>query len=68
LIVLLRRAGRVCSRTALENELYDLQSDVTPNAIETSVSRLRGALKALGAKEQIDTVRGVGYILRSAQS
>jgi DNA-binding response OmpR family regulator len=68
LIVLLRRAGRVCSRTALENELYDLQSDVTPNAIETSVSRLRGALKALGAKERIDTVRGVGYILRSAQS
>ncbi|MBY0563982.1 MAG: response regulator [Hyphomonadaceae bacterium] len=66
LIALLRRAGRVCSRATLENELYDYQRETTPNALETSVSRLRGVLRALGAIEQVDTVRGVGYILRGA--
>jgi DNA-binding response OmpR family regulator len=68
MVALLRRAGTVCSRTTLENALYDLYSDVTPNALETSVSRLRGALKMLGAKEKIDTIRGVGYVLRGERS
>ncbi len=52
--------GRVLTRTALIEQLFDLEQAVTPNAVEMSVSRLRRKLE--GASVMIRTVHGVGYV------
>ena len=64
LAVLLRRAGRVVQREHLEGALYGFAADVTANALETQVSRLRRRLQDAGADVEIRTVRGVGYLLQ----
>ena len=61
LVALLRRHGRVCTRAYLESALYDASAEVSPNALETSISRLRSLLSAAGAGVDLRTVRGVGY-------
>lgn len=63
LITLLRRAGRVCSRTYLEARLYQQKGEVTAHAIESSVSRLRAYLSLNDAGADVRTIRGVGYVL-----
>jgi len=62
--ILLRRAGNVVPRPALEEGLYGFDDEVTPNALEAHVSRLRRRLAEAGADVTIHTVRGVGYLLR----
>ena len=61
--VLLRGAGHVVAKPALENTLYAMDAEVTPNALEAAVSRLRKRLTAAGADVQVRTVHGVGYAL-----
>lgn len=58
---LLRAAPRIVVKDQLEDRLYSFDQDVTPNAIEAVVSRLRKKLIAAGANVKIDTVRGIGY-------
>lgn len=60
---LLRRAGHVVAKPALEGALYAMDAEVTPNALEACVSRLRKRLTTAGANVQIRTVHGVGYAL-----
>lgn len=60
---LLRRAGHVVAKSALEGALYSMDAEVTPNALEACVSRLRKHLTAAAADVQIRTVHGVGYAL-----
>ncbi|WP_157215293.1 response regulator [Flavisphingomonas formosensis] len=60
---LLRRAGHVVAKPALEGALYSMDAEVTPNALETCVSRLRKRLTSAAADVQIRTVHGVGYAL-----
>lgn len=62
--LLVRNAGRVVRRSAIEGALYRFDETVTPNAIEATVSRLRRKLDDRGATGQLHTVRGVGYLLR----
>ena len=64
--VLMRRAGHVVSKPSLEEALYSLSSEVTPNAIEAVVSRLRRRLAAEGANVVLHTAHGVGYMLMAA--
>jgi DNA-binding response OmpR family regulator len=59
----LRRKGRVVTRDAIEDALYGLDDPPTPNAIEVATHRLRRRLQDLGATAQIQTLRGIGYIL-----
>jgi DNA-binding response OmpR family regulator len=66
LVALLRRPGRVCTRTYLENALYEPSAAVSPNALETSISRLRSQLQRVSANVEITTVRGVGYALKES--
>lgn len=63
LVALLRRPGRVCTRAYLEAALYDPHAAVSPNALETSMSRLRSLITGMNANVEIKTVRGVGYAL-----
>jgi DNA-binding response OmpR family regulator len=60
---LLRRAGHVVAKPALEGALYSMDAEVTPNALEACISRLRKRLAASEADVQIRTVHGVGYAL-----
>ena len=63
LVELIRCIGKVCSRPHLERAIYDSDSEVTPNALEVSVSRLRAYLQSINAGVEVRTVRGLGYIL-----
>jgi DNA-binding response OmpR family regulator len=63
--LLMRRAGQVVSKRALEDTLYGLAAeDVNPNTVEVLISRLRKRLEEIGARCTIDTLRGIGYLLR----
>jgi DNA-binding response OmpR family regulator len=61
--LLVRRAGRVVQRAHLESEMYGFDAEVSGNALETQVSRLRRRLMDSDAGLELRTVRGVGYIL-----
>lgn len=60
---LLRRAEQVVRRTQLEESLYSFGEDVTPNALESAVSRLRKRLSAAGANVVVRTAHGIGYAI-----
>ncbi|WP_324799273.1 response regulator transcription factor [Brevundimonas sp.] len=62
--VLICKAGRVVQRTHLESEVYGLDEEVSGNALETQVSRLRRRLEMEDAGVDLRTIRGVGYMLR----
>jgi DNA-binding response OmpR family regulator len=62
--LLMRRAGQVVSKRALEDALYGVSDDVNPNTIEVLISRLRKRLDEIGADCSIHTLRGIGYLLR----
>ncbi len=63
LAVLICKTGRVVQRAHLESEVYGLDEEVTGNALETQISRLRRRLQAEGAGVDLRTIRGVGYML-----
>ncbi|WP_404712584.1 response regulator [Sphingomonas sp. MMS24-J13] len=62
--LLIRRAGRVIPKRIVEDQLFGLTEELGSNAIEVYVHRLRRRLEALGSTVRIETVRGVGYMLR----
>ncbi len=62
--LLVRRGGRVVQRSYLDAELYGHEADVSPNALDTQVSRLRKRLDDAGAEVDLRTIRGVGYLLQ----
>jgi len=43
--------------------LFGLTDDVASNAVEVYIHRLRKQLADCGAKVQIHTMRGVGYLI-----
>lgn len=61
--ILMRRGGRVVSKKLVEDQLFGLSIDVGSNAIEVYIHRLRRQLADSGAKAQIHTIRGVGYLI-----
>ena len=56
---LLENAGRVMSRTRLEESMYSWKDEIESNAVEVHIHSIR---KKLG-KDLIRTIRGVGYIV-----
>ena len=61
---LARRAGRVVMREHLQDQVYGFDDDISSNALEAHVSRLRKRLADAGAGVVLHGVRGVGYMLR----
>lgn len=55
------RPNRIISKEQIMQALYDWKDEITPNAIEKFVSRLRTKLEPAGIT--IRTVRGLGYYL-----
>lgn len=63
---LMRRAGRVVMREHIESQVYGFDDDISSNALESHVSRLRKRLVEAGAGVVLHGVRGLGYMLRAA--
>ena len=57
--VFARNKGQILSKSQLLDRLFSQDADVSENAIEVYVGRLRKRLAAAGV--EIETVRGVGY-------
>ncbi|HEX6092069.1 MAG TPA: response regulator transcription factor [Dongiaceae bacterium] len=64
--LLLRRAGRVVTRDALQDALYGEGDEIESNAVDANLSRLRKRLSEAGAQIRIRAVRGVGYLMQEA--
>lgn len=58
---LMRRKGRVQTRTMLLEAVWDISFDPQTNVVETHVSRLRAKVDRPFDRELIRTVRGAGY-------
>lgn len=58
---LLRRKGRVQTRTMLLEAIWDISFDPMTNVVETHISRLRAKVDKPFDTELIQTVRGAGY-------
>ncbi len=63
--ILLQRSGRLVSKDQLVSHLCEWGEEVSPNAIEVYVHRLRKKLEPGGVR--IVTVRGLGYSLEKTQ-
>ena len=62
---LLRNAGRVVSKTAIQQHVWDFDFDPQTNVVEVLVHRLRQKVDHGFEPKLIHTVRGVGYVLRT---
>ena len=60
---LIARPGRVMSKEQLASQVFGLDDEVSPDAIEIYVHRLRRKLEASGVR--IVTFRGLGYLLEA---
>jgi two-component system OmpR family response regulator len=64
---LVRNVDRVVTRSMLLEHVWDYHFDPQTNIIDQHVSRLRQKLERGAARQLIETVRGVGYIVRAGQ-
>ena len=65
LVSLMSSQGRVVTRARLYDDVWDFEVDISSNALDVHMSRLRRAL-AGSAAVRIHTLRGVGYRLEHA--
>jgi DNA-binding response OmpR family regulator len=62
--LLIRDAGRVVTRGKLEAALSEFGEEISANALDLVVSRLRKRLEPHDTGVALETVRGVGFLLR----
>jgi two-component system, OmpR family, response regulator QseB len=62
LALLMERPGTIRSRSEIEERLYGWDEEVESNAVEVHIHNLRAKV----GRERIETVRGLGYRLRTA--
>jgi two-component system, OmpR family, response regulator len=60
---LLRRAGRVVLRETLSADVFGGEDEASSHTLSALVSQLRARLKAVGARADLQTVRGLGYFI-----
>ena len=63
--LLMRRAGRVVTRTAIVEAVWGLENDVEENTLDAFVRLLRGKVDKGFSPKLIQTVRGIGYCLKA---
>jgi len=62
---LVRRMGLIVSKERLQQAVASPDQDITPNAVEVHISRLRSKL---GTAAVVRSLRGLGYRLEDAKS
>ena len=63
---LMRNAGRVVSKTMIMEHVWDYNFDPQTNVVESRICRLRDKIDRGFDKKLIQTVRGVGYAIKTA--
>lgn len=61
LSLLLSRAGKIVSRSAIMQDLWDSDAFVDDNTLTVNINRLRTTLEKIGFKGYLTTHRGQGY-------
>jgi len=61
LSLLLGRAGKIVSRSAIMQDLWDSDAFVDDNTLTVNINRLRATLDKIGVKGYLTTHRGQGY-------
>lgn len=65
---LMQSPGQVVTRAELMEELWQTDAYVDDNALAVNINRLRRSLEKIGVPDSfIETKRGQGYLVRSAQ-
>ncbi|MBN6150016.1 response regulator transcription factor [Xanthomonas sp. AmX2] len=67
-ICLVRAAGQVVRRGALEAAAWGVADAVTPNALDVALHRLRKKLAAIDCDLSVVNVRNLGFALRRAEA
>jgi len=62
---LMRRAGEMCSRTLIAENVWDMHFDSDTNVVDVAVRRLRAKLDDPWPDKLIHTIRGVGYVFEA---
>ena len=64
--LLLRRVDRVVPKAVIEEAIYSYGEEVSSNAIEVLIHRVRKRIQDANANVHIHTLRGTGYMLTNA--
>lgn len=64
--LLAQNAGSVVPREVILDRVWGLESDVSPNSVDSYIKLLRKKLELAGSGVAIQTVRGVGYRLEES--
>jgi DNA-binding response OmpR family regulator len=63
---LLKSAGRVCSRMAIVESVWDYDFDPGSNLVDVYIKRLREKIDNPASPRLLHTVRGIGYVLKES--
>ncbi len=63
---LVRNKERVCTRSRIIEHVWDIHFDSDTSVIDVYITFLRRKLEAAGCENLIQTIRGVGYIIRES--
>ncbi len=63
---LLKSAGRVCSRMAIVESVWDYDFDPGSNLVDVYIKRLREKIDGVATTRLVHTVRGIGYVLKDS--
>jgi len=64
---LLRNANRVLTRTAIIDHVWDIQYDSMTNIVDVHIRSLRTKIDRNFSPPLIQTIRGVGYMLKASE-
>lgn len=62
---LMRSAGRICDRMAIVEKVWDYDFDPGTNLVDVYIMRLRDKIDAGSDVKLLQTVRGVGYVIKA---
>ncbi len=65
---LMRSAGRICGRMAIVEKVWDYDFDPGTNLVDVYIMRLREKIDSNFEPKLLQTVRGVGYMLKEPSS
>lgn len=65
---LAHKQGTVVSRSEIEHHLYDERAELSSNAVDAAVSRLRKKVDTPNRPSLVETRRGMGYVLRTTET
>jgi two-component system response regulator MprA len=64
---LMRSAGRVLTRDRLIGYVWGNEREIESNTLDVFVRQLRAKLESRGSRKLIQTIRGVGYVIREEE-